>query len=467
MYQVKLFDRTYDMLEQMPEIIYKETIDGANVETDDAEYTETITGASDATSLVTENSARSTGRETQNIFGVAETGAVSAHLMPQSKTCASLWYHLVPWILCRVDDSNANPSITVHVRNNKSRWVVVQKCLHGFALQKKAGTPSLEEFDSTNYVASTSSVGKANVDDNKAIVDGNDEEESDAEPPAKKLKRENGVGIKHFKSNRIRLYTQQLYLDTYHCLLIVPILTVDDGKNWHGSGYSAIVLAGEYIEGNENLSAVEEYNKISANRGKVPFADPNELELAHTLLENMIFCICKSSRDTSSTEFHKTLKEKYYNKLDLKVHEKAYPRYIERNTIDVPVPTPTSNHWNNSTVRKITFSDVSGENPAPDPVLLLGKATSNWLKLQEICVLPACDEDESSSDSSDLVSPSSDAFALREWSYDMVTGMRPPHVKGIVEVSCRPEVVDEPSWTTATKASQWINDVDIYRYASQ
>ena len=73
MYQVKLFDRTYDMLEQMPEIIYKETIDGANVETNDTEYTDTINGASDATSLVTENSSPSPGRKTQNIFGVAES----------------------------------------------------------------------------------------------------------------------------------------------------------------------------------------------------------------------------------------------------------------------------------------------------------------------------------------------------------------------------------------------------------
>jgi hypothetical protein len=40
---VKLFDRTYDMLEQMPKG-YKETINGANVETNDAEYTDTILG---------------------------------------------------------------------------------------------------------------------------------------------------------------------------------------------------------------------------------------------------------------------------------------------------------------------------------------------------------------------------------------------------------------------------------------
>ena len=170
--------------------------------------------------------------------------------MPHAKKCASLWYHLVPWVLCRVDDSIANPSITVYTRNNEARWVVFQKCIHGFALQKKAeNTPPPEVFDSSKNITSTSAVGKAIVDENKVIVDDNHKVESVAKetaknslsesgdantkPPAKKTKREAGVGIKHFKFNRIRLFSHQLYLDTYHCLVIVPILTVDGVKNWH------------------------------------------------------------------------------------------------------------------------------------------------------------------------------------------------------------------------------------------
>ena len=126
--------------------------------------------------------------------------------------------------------------------------------------------------------------------------------------------------------------------------MIVPILTVDGVKNWHGSDYSAIVLAGDYSDGTTNVSAVKVYNKISANQGKVLFAEPAELALARTLLENMILCVFKSSKDTFLPEFHEKLKEKYYSKLNLKEPEKAYPKHIER---DVPVPTPTSYHQNN------------------------------------------------------------------------------------------------------------------------
>ena len=51
------------------------------------------------------------------------------------------------------------------------------------------------------------------------------------------------VGIKHFPSNRIRLAGQALYLDQYHCVLIVPILDANGVKEWNGKGYDAIVLA--------------------------------------------------------------------------------------------------------------------------------------------------------------------------------------------------------------------------------
>ena len=85
--------------------------------------------------------------------------------MPHAKKCASLWYHLVPWVLCRVDDSIANP------RKNESRWVVFQKCIHGFALQQVAeNPPMLEESDSTKNIASTSAVDKAIVDEKKLLL---------------------------------------------------------------------------------------------------------------------------------------------------------------------------------------------------------------------------------------------------------------------------------------------------------
>ena len=65
-------------------------------------------------------------------------------------------------------------------------------------------------------------------------------------------------------------------------------------------------------------------------------------------------------------------------------------------------------------VRKIAFStshDVN--NPAPDPVLLLGKAASNWMKCQVLFLLPGCDI---SNDSGlDFVKLFREEMAMRGW----------------------------------------------------
>ena len=80
-----------------------------------------------------------------DIFGVVNTSAQLAHLMPHSPKCATLWYHFVPWVLyplegiMKIPGTEAEPvSVTL------SRWNILQKCIHGFgsnpATERKAET---------------------------------------------------------------------------------------------------------------------------------------------------------------------------------------------------------------------------------------------------------------------------------------------------------------------------------------
>ena len=78
-------------------------------------------------------------------------------------------------------------------------------------------------------------------------------------------------------------------------------------------------------------------------------------------------------------------------------------------------------------VRKISFTDRHDtnpdrrsnedekKNPAPDPALLLGKSTTNWLKLHELTILLGCDYDTLLCDGSDHTASSGAEAAARGW----------------------------------------------------
>jgi hypothetical protein len=113
----------------------------------------------------------------------------------------------------------------------------------------------------------------------------------------------------------------------------------------------------------------------------------DECEIARSLLEKMVTCVCKSFVEkvehddgwlskTSSVSMIAPLKE---------LNE-------EKNVL-----VPITREGNTCNVRKISFSQYTDtdNNPAPDPVLLLAKATSNWLKRQCLPILPSGSNDDS------------------------------------------------------------------------
>jgi hypothetical protein len=75
---------------------------------------------------------------------------------------------------------------------------------------------------------------------------------------------------------------------------------------------------------------------------------------------------------------------------------------------------------------------MENKHPAPDPVLLLGRSTSNWLQLQDIPLLPTCDDD-SSLDSSNYTVTFSVEAAVRGWNTE---SYKRPRVDEISFVPC-------------------------------
>jgi hypothetical protein len=430
----------------------------------DKNYQETIKGAINSLNDVADDSSRTPRREQWDIFGVDNKRADSAHLMPYSELCASLWYPLVHWVLCswdeikntidindevvtaetdltttvvtakrlRIDKDSSRISVSdVDNKAERSRWNYLQRCIHGFQPSTKLnndGSVAVNQDDDINH--ETQSVSSAQPSENQLTTSS---------------KRQNYVGIKNLRTNQIYLAHSKAYLNDCHCVFIVPIMSHEEVKNWNGSGYDAIVLVryttalgrGEDVNNSKKKALVATvYRHIEADAGHISFATNEECQMACALFKTFILGICRSSRDGITNKFLESHLTDLYKKASTLKDPAA--TYIKGDQNNCPVPmckeSSTTCH-----VRKITFSDSNktNKNPAPDPVLLLGKATSNWLKCHQMVVLPAYDSDDDSSctgssDSYDVVSFAKE-MAIRGWSSDTLE--RSP-IDNIVEVEC-------------------------------
>jgi hypothetical protein len=101
------------------------------------------------------------------------------------------------------------------------------------------------------------------------------------------------VGIKHFPTNRIRLVAQKEYFDNSPCIIIVPILSVDEVKNWKGEAYDALVLAGNW----KTILAALVYRAIGTAAGLTEngLADEEQCKEARKSLVEMILCECNTA----------------------------------------------------------------------------------------------------------------------------------------------------------------------------
>jgi hypothetical protein len=354
----------------------------------DKRYQKTVDEANRDTNAVASQPARYrrfSGRQVDVFNNVNLTGE-SAHLLPYSDHCGNYWNPIVTLVL----NVTANMDSEMEEKKEK-KWHFQQKCLHG------------------------------SKDNNGRKVE--------------------DVGIKYFQSNQIQLSGQRIYLDMNTCVLIIPILPAEEVRMWNGNGYDAIVLAGGYKNGRGydhddddddeaiEIKAAKAYIAIEALEGitaqdvaekKHCFAEEDDCEKARLLLEQMIFCVSSASirsiGECGVLDNYDSTTADTYAKETYGLWSTAINTIIENN---YQVPIPISKGWmqDKTKVRKISFSGRTDEdcnNPAPDPVLLVAKAASNWLKRNYLPILPGCCSDYDSTDSDDTVSYSV-VCARRGW----------------------------------------------------
>jgi hypothetical protein len=259
-----------------------------------------------------------------DILGNEETAAHIAHLIPASSTHAGMYDDVACWTL------SLTPTVLLGGNPNRpfsdeERAAVKQKAIHGTK-------------------------------------------------EAKNSNRINGTGLKHSPCNKIRLDVQGEVFDRNPCLLIVPIMTLDQMKDWNGLGYEAIVMPGAWVNKKGEVTTVARVCRL-INMLKVDqTASPEEIEVARVLLAAVVRGMAYSLKILE----HSNLPGKSAAKL-----EELKNEFIFFNGTTSGVTVPIQKHdagTGDLRVRKVTFGPVGDMtmHPAPDPLLLAVKAAVIW-----------------------------------------------------------------------------------------
>jgi len=238
-----------------------------------------------------------------NIFGKkASILDHIAHLVPAGPTHADTWWFVVPWLFGGWFKPD-NPIWT--------SWTVQRKAIHGARRAKG--------------------------------------------------KREAHSGIKHMVTNMVRIPGQLEFMDNFPCLLIVPIMEIDEVREWEGDGYEAIVLVDEFVDEEKGVDCPLNEVVKSTKMDEVDdcLASTDDIEKARKLLELFLLAIF-------------TAQKKRPNEAPPDIFDEQIP--IPPGGITVPSSLKAGMELR---VRKIKFEKHTSKpqlHPAPDPILLASKA---------------------------------------------------------------------------------------------
>jgi hypothetical protein len=112
-------------------------------------------------------------------------------------------------------------------------------------------------------------------------------------------RRTDHTGLKHFVCNKIRLNNQKAHYDQNPHLLIMPVMTLSEMKEWNGTGYKAIVLAGDF----HGVKASAVYKDIGMlNEGED--ATQDDVDKARESLETLVLGLtCSLHYDNRDEKF--------------------------------------------------------------------------------------------------------------------------------------------------------------------
>jgi hypothetical protein len=191
------------------------------------------------------------------------------------------------------------------------------------------------------------------------------------------------TGFKHCSLNLIRLLGQKSFFDERPCVIIVPLMTLVQMKDWNLEDYEAIVLAGDY----ETTPAASAYCGIGATLG--PLATGDEIETARESLAQVLRGLAYS------LEYRQLERGEHLLPKSMQQLLRSFRRNLHVGTRHgIVIPTRVQARGLEMNVRKISFQ---AHNPAlgtrlnhraPEPLALIVKSAINWSRRHGQQLLP-------------------------------------------------------------------------------
>jgi hypothetical protein len=183
------------------------------------------------------------------------------------------------------------------------------------------------------------------------------------------------TGIKHSLLNQTRLPRHAALFEDRPCVVIVPIMTLEQMKAWNLEGYEAIVIAGSY----DIISAAQAYQQIQMME-LLPLATPDEIETARVSLAQVVGGLAYSLVHRRRQRRECSLQWAMRQQLE------SFRKHLQASggKEQVLVPKPPHDGYGKVHVGKVTFQahalpvGTALAHPGPDPLLLVMKSAINW-----------------------------------------------------------------------------------------
>lgn len=191
------------------------------------------------------------------------------------------------------------------------------------------------------------------------------------------------TGLARCPFNLVSLMEQKTWFGLFSCVMVLPVRSVDEARDWSGGPYSVIVLCHQDIRVKDSAAAIAK--RIGLPDTNVTNASPADIQTAQDLLTQVLkaSAFCLHSKNGPDNPKSQQLFASYKERL---AGAQSLMRSMGGESVEGKIPVPTRlGSLTGKIVAKIDLAvmgpTVEGDTPAyPDPMMVVHKSSINWTR---------------------------------------------------------------------------------------